>query len=157
MQESKYMKYHLLKTFSGVENYALAILSFFAPIKGIFVTVTLFIILDTFMGVWKAKNMGVPITSRGLSAVISKMLLYQALVLTTFCLDTFIIGDIVESIFSVEHLPTKIISVVLVYIEMKSVDENYKEVKGVSILKEAKNLITRAKEVKQDINELTKK
>ena len=82
------MKYYLIKAFGSLENIIFPLLVFFAPIKGIFLTVAVFIALDTCTGIWKCKKLKKPITSRGLSALVSKTLLYEALVLATFLIDT---------------------------------------------------------------------
>ena len=47
---------------------------------------------------------------------------------------------------------TKILSLVLVSIEVMSINENYKAVKGIDIWQGMKNLFARAKEIKTDIN-----
>ena len=54
--------------------------------------------------------------------------------------------------FSVPLMLTKILSLVLVSIEVISINENYKAVKGIDIWKSMKNLFARAKEIKTDIN-----
>jgi hypothetical protein len=46
------------------------------------------------------------------------------------------------------------LSLVLVSIEVVSINENYKAVKGIDLWVSAKNLITRAKELKDDANEI---
>jgi hypothetical protein len=47
---------------------------------------------------------------------------------------------------------TKILSLVLVSIEVMSINENYKAVKGIDIWQAMKSLFARAKEIKTDIN-----
>ena len=47
---------------------------------------------------------------------------------------------------------TKILSLVLVSIEVMSINENYKAVKGIDIWQGMKNLFSRAKEIKNDID-----
>lgn len=49
---------------------------------------------------------------------------------------------------------TKILSLVLVSIEVMSISENYKAVKGIDIWSAFKNLLQRSKEIKTDLNEL---
>jgi len=53
------------------------VLAFFMPITGMVLAVGFAIFLDTITGIWKSRKNGVPIRSRRLSAVISKMFLYQ--------------------------------------------------------------------------------
>ena len=148
------IKYHVGRMFQSLEYFLLPILAFFAPVKGILITVGLFILADTISGIWKARRNGERITSRGLSAIVSKMLLYNGAVLLSFLLDEFIIGDILEGIFSIKDMVTKIVALLLVYIEAQSISENYEAVKGVNLWQEFKKLLSRTKEVKNEISEI---
>jgi hypothetical protein len=112
------------------------------------------ILVDTVTGIWKAKKLKQPITSRRLSSVISKMLLYEITVILFYLIDYFILNDIVLTFFSVPLMLTKMLSLVLVSIEVVSINENYKAVKGLDLWISAKNLITRAKELKNDADEI---
>ena len=76
------------------------ILSFFLPIVGILILIAASVILDTITGIWKAKKLKQPITSRRLSAIISKILLYEATVMLFFAIDKFLLNDIVISFFN---------------------------------------------------------
>ena len=58
--------------------------------------------------------------------------------------------------FSVSLLTTKILALVLVSIEVISINENVKKVKGLDIWTALKNLFARAKEVTQDFKDINK-
>jgi len=131
--------------------------SFFMPISGILILIGVSVIVDTITGVWKSRKMKTPITSRKLSAVISKILLYEVTVMLFYLIDYFIINDIVLTFFSVELLITKILALVLVSIEVISLNENIKAVKGIDLWTSLKNLFTRAKEVTQDFKDINAK
>ncbi len=131
--------------------------SFFMPISGILILIGVSVIVDTITGVWKSRKMKTPITSRKLSAVISKILLYEVTVILFYLIDYFIINDIVLTFFSVELLITKILALVLVSIEVISLNENIKAVKGIDIWDSLKNLFARAKEVTQDFKDINAK
>ena len=126
--------------------------AFFLPISGILIMIGVLIAIDTFTGIWKAKKLKIPITSRGLSAIISKLFLYEVAVILTYLIDRFILNDIILQFFSVPLMLTKILSLVLVSIEAISISENYKAVKGIDIWSALKNLFSRAKEIKKDID-----
>lgn len=134
-----------------------SILSFFMPIANILLLVGCAIILDTFTGLWKSIKKGDEITSRKLSSVISKMLLYQATVLLFFMLDVFILNDIVIGFFNVPLLTTKILGLTLVSVEIVSINENYKSVMNVDLFQSLKNMLSRAKEIKRDISKVNEK
>ena len=131
----------------------LAVVSaFFLPISGILFLIGFAILVDTITGIWKAKKLKIKITSRGLSAIISKLFLYEVAVILTYLIDRFILNDILLQFFSVPLMVTKILSLVLVSIEVISINENIKAVKGIDLWASLKNLLQRSKEIKKDID-----
>lgn len=130
------------------------VLTFFMPITGMVLAVGFAIFLDTITGIWKSRKNGVPIRSRRLSAVISKMFLYQLTIILFFLIDWFILNDILKSIFTTELLLTKVLSLVLISIEVVSINENYKAVRGIDLWISLKKLLSRAKELKNDSDEI---
>ena len=74
-----------------------------------------------------------------------------------YLIDYFIINDIVLTFFSVELMITKILALVLVSIELISLNENIKAVKGIDLWTSLKNLFARAKEVTQDFKDINAK
>ena len=155
------MKTQLLLLTTKLKLYSMQLFaivsSFFLPISGILILIGVSVIVDTITGVWKSKKLGTPITSRKLSAVISKILLYEVTVMLFYLIDYFIINDIVLTFFSVELLITKILALVLVSIEVISLNENIKAVKGIDLWTSLKNLFSRAKEVTQDFKDINAK
>ena len=133
------------------------ILSFFLPIVGILILIAASVILDTITGIWKAKKLKQPITSRRLSAIISKILLYEATVMLFFAMDKFLLNDIVISFFSIELLTTKVLALVLVSIEVISINENYRAIYQKDLWDALKNLFARAKEVTSDFKNINEK
>ena len=131
----------------------LAVVSaFFLPITGILFLIAFAILVDTITGIWKAKKLKIPITSRGLSAIISKLFLYEVAVILTYLIDRFILNDILLQFFSVPLMVTKILSLVLCSIEVISINENIKAVKGIDLWASLKKLLQRSKEIKNDID-----
>ena len=133
----------------------LAVIStFFLPISGILFLIGFAIVVDTLTGIWKAKKLGLPITSRKLSAIVSKLFLYEVAVIGFYLIDYWILNDIILVFFSIPLMLTKILSLVLVSIECISISENYEAVRGINIWSSLKNLLQRSKEIKQDLNEI---
>jgi hypothetical protein len=128
--------------------------AFFLPISGILFLVGFAIFVDTLTGIWKAKKLKIPITSRKLSAIISKLFLYELAVIGFYLIDFWILNDIVKQFFSVPLMLTKILSLILVSIEVMSINENYFAIRQISIWDSMKSLFARAKEIKKDINEI---
>lgn len=145
----------LLKTMQANWLKLLAMIgTFLMPISGLLFLVGFVIVLDTITGIWKSIKHKVPVTSRGLSAIASKMLLYQVTVILFYMIDQFILNNIILQFFSVQLLLTKVLALILVSIEVMSINENYKAVKGLDLWQAMKNLFARAKEIKKEVDEI---
>ena len=72
-------------------------------------------------------------------------------------MDYYLLNDIVMTFFSIELLTTKILALVLVSVEIVSINENYKAVKGIDLWASLKNLFARAKEVTSDFKNINEK
>ena len=128
--------------------------AFFLPISGILIMIGVLICIDTFTGIWKANKLEEKITSRKLSSIISKLALYEITVIMFFLIDQFILNDIILTFFSVPFMLTKVVALVLASIEVMSINENYKVVKGIDLWQSMKLLFARAKDIKEDLNKL---
>ena len=150
------MKLQLAILISSIQKSIIQILavigSFFLPISGILFLIGFAILLDTLTGIWKSKKLGVPITSRKLSAIVSKLFLYEVAVIGFYLIDYYILNAIILTFFSVPLMLTKILSLVLCSIECISINENIKAVNGLDIWSSFKNLLQRSKEIKKDID-----
>jgi hypothetical protein len=150
------MRLQLAILLASIKQYIIQLLAvigaFFLPISGILFLIGFAIVVDTLTGIWKSKKLGIPITSRKLSAIISKLMLYEVAVIGFYLIDFWILNDIIMKFFSVPLMLTKILSLVLVSIECISISENYKSVKGIDIWSSFKQLLQRSKEIKQDID-----
>ena len=150
------MKLQLSILLSSIQKSSLQLLAvvstFFLPITGILFLIGFAIVIDTITGVWKSKKLNIPITSRKLSAIISKLMLYEVAVILFYLIDRFILNDIILVFFSIPLMLTKILALVLVSIETLSISENIKAVKGIDLWQSMKLLFARARDIKQDID-----
>jgi len=130
--------------------------AFFLPISGILLMIGVLIIIDTFTGIKKANKLKEKITSRKLSAIISKLLLYEVTVIMFFLIDQFILNDIILIFFSVPFMLTKIVALVLASVEVISINENIKVIstRNLDLWQSMKLLFARAKDIKEDLNKL---
>lgn len=133
------------------------ICAFLLPIKSLIILVGLLIILDTISGIFKTKKTKEEITSRKLSRVISKMLLYQCGLITFFILEKYLLGEFIISFSSIEFFLTKIVAVFFCGVELMSLNENIKVVYGQNFFHLFKSMLTRVIETKGQIEELAKK
>lgn len=130
------------------------LLLFFAPIQGLLISVGTAIALDTIFGIAKSIKLKDKITSRKLSNIVSKFVLYQAAVLLIFTIDTFLLGEFFKIWFSIPFFFTKIVTIILIFIESISIKENFEQAFKVDVWSMLKKLLARAKEVKGDIDEI---
>lgn len=133
-----------------------SILLLFAPVYGLLVAVGTAIILDTFTGVFKSVKLSgwKSIRSRKLSNIVSKMMLYEVCVLLLFLMDKYLLNEFVFLWFGIEYMFTKICAILLIFIELVSVKENIEEAYKIDIWAMLKKLLSRAKEINSDINDL---
>jgi hypothetical protein len=128
----------------------------FVPIYGLLIAVGAAIILDTFTGIFKSVKLKgwSSIRSRILSNIISKMALYEICILFLFVIDKFLLNEFIFHWFGFTFMFTKICAILLIFIELVSIKENIEETFKIDIWKLLKKAFLRAKEVKQNINEI---
>lgn len=141
------MKTHLAYFFT-------TLLLFFAPIQGLLISVGTAIALDTVFGISKAIKLKQKITSRKLSNIVSKFVLYQSAVLLIYTIDNFLLGEFFKMWFSIPFFFTKVVTIILIFIESVSIKENFEESFNVDIFKLLKGFLKRSKEIKDDIDVL---
>ena len=130
--------------------------AFFLQISGILFLIGFAIFVDTLTGIWKSKKLKQAITSRKLSAIISKLALYEVAVIMLYLIDFWILDAIVLKFFSVPLMVTKITALTLCSIELISISENYKIIYGLNIWESLKNLLKRGAELKDDVDKIKK-
>jgi len=127
---------------------------FFAPVKGIVILVALSTIIDTGFGFWKAHKLGDEITSKKWRfGFVPKLLSYVTAVMLIYASDFFIINELTKMVVSVEFVSTKLLAIVLISIEVKSMDESFKAVKGYSYLAKITGMLKKAKDIKKELQE----
>lgn len=139
-------------------NYIItSILLLFAPIYGLLIAVGASIILDTFTGIFRSVRLNgwLSIRSRKLSNVISKMALYEICILFLFVMDKYVLNEFVKHAFGFDFMFTKVCAIVLIFVELVSVKENIEETFSIDIWALLKKALNRAKETKDNINEIT--
>jgi len=154
------MKSQFLILLNKIQLYKLQLMSisfsFFLPISGILILIAFAIFVDTTTGIWKSIKLKKKVTSRGLSQIISKIMLYEVCVLLFYMMDKFILSDIISQFFSIDLLTTKILALTLCSIEVVSINENIKAIRGVDLWTSLKLLFRRAKEVTSEYKEINK-
>ncbi|OCB77944.1 phage holin family protein [Flavobacterium crassostreae] len=129
---------------------------FFAPITGLLIAVGAAIALDTCFGIYRAIMVKgwKYVTSRKLSEIISKMLLYELCIILLYVIDFFILSEIFEKWFSISFFATKVCAILLIFIEGVSIKENYEKATGKDVWAMIKKALKRANEIKDSITDL---
>jgi len=130
------------------------LLLFFAPIQGLLISVGTAIALDTIFGIARSIKTKQKITSRKLSNIVSKFVLYQSAVLLIFMVDTFLLGEFFKIWFSIPFFFTKVVTIVLIFIESVSIKENFEDAFNVDVFSLLKEVLKRTKEIKEDIGDI---
>lgn len=146
-------KQFLLKNFN---LFLLAIGTFFFPIKNLLILVGVMIFGDTILGLLRARKKKEVITSRKLSNIISKFFLYEGAVILAYLLDFLLLGEFTMLFIDIEFLITKISTLTIVFVELKSLDENFKILSGFHFWEMFKRMLRRAEETKEDIKKIKK-
>ena len=131
---------------------------FFTPIGGLLLAVGAAIALDTIFGIYRSvKVKGWKfITSRRLSEIISKMLLYQLCIICLYVIDFFILTEFFQHWFSISFFATKICAILLIFIEGVSIKENFEKATGHDVWGLIKKALGRANEIKDSVTDFKK-
>ena len=106
--------------------FAVSCFAILLPIQPLMIVSTIMIMLDFLTGVWKSVKKGEGFSSSKMSNTVSKTVLYQIAILSSFLMETYIFGG----------LPvTKIVAGFICSVEFKSILENIGEVTGIDLWK----------------------
>lgn len=139
---------------SSIGAVAIIIVAFLTPIAPLLILVGLAIGADTIFGLIKAYKKKRAITSRRMSALISKLFLYEFAVIGIYVIDKYLIGELISLFTAIPLVLTKLVVATLLSIELQSINENVKSGFGINLWDEFKKMVRRAKSVKDDIEEL---
>jgi hypothetical protein len=133
-----------------------ALTTFLFPIKGLLLLMIFFIAADTYFGIYAAiKLNGIQaFKSTKLFNVVVKSFFYLFTIIMTFMIDKYVFEG---SLFDVKFLLAKSITMVWIYIEIKSLDETSMKLGNKSFWVLIKEMINKSKEIKKDLNELIDK
>lgn len=144
------MKTTLVKLYGA---FLFPIIAFFAPIYFMVFLVGLSTLIDTGFGVWKAKSLGEQVSSKLCrKGLIPKLRSYASIVLLLFILDYYIVNEFTQLFVDIQFVSTKLVSLALIVIEVKSMDESFEKVKGYSFIGKLYDNLRNIKKVKDDIN-----
>lgn len=147
-QDSQFYAFTLIKAFF------ITLATFLTPIKGLLILTGMAVLMDTFFAIyttiklngWKSYQ------STKLFNIVVKSFFYFGSIVLAFFIDTHIIEK--NTLFGINLLISKVVTIFWLYIEVKSIDETSQKLGNQSFYFLIKNLMTKAKDLKKDINEI---
>jgi phage-related holin len=114
-----------------MKNFLMIFTAFISPLLPLALIITLFIVIDTFVGRWYARQKGETITSRKTRIGFTrKIITYFIVLICSYLIDRFIINEIMRNYIWFDWAFTKFFTSVLIWIEYTSIDEKIKWIKG---------------------------
>lgn len=130
------------------------LLLFISPLIGLLLSVGLAIVFDTLTGIAKSVKQGgwQAFSSKKLSNIISKLIIYPAAVVAIYIVDKFLLDEFLKMWFQIDFMSTKLVTLVLIFIEATSIKENFEAIYKIDIFKKLKNTLKRSKELKDQLS-----
>lgn len=126
----------------------IALLAFISPIAGVLTAVGFFIAADMVMARYRCYVKKTKWTSRkARSGLLPKILSYNTVILSFFLLDKFVTNEFIHLFTEIPFALTKLLAMVLIWIELKSIDESFEAVKGKSMFWYLADMIRHVKKV----------
>jgi len=128
------------------------IISFLAPIQGLLLLMIAFVFFDTITGIYASVKLKGQESFRSgiLFNIVPKIFMYLSTIILAYGVDILIINEI----FGMKYILAKILSIIFIYTEIKSIDENSMKLGNRSFWTVLKEIITRLRYLKKDINGL---
>lgn len=105
-----------------LEAAAISLWAVFAPIKAVMGATGALIFVDLATGLWAAKKSGQPITSKGISRTIAKIVLYECALAVSYIVHQYMTGDLLPA--------DKLVAGLIGLVELKSILENMNIING---------------------------
>ena len=126
---------------------------FITPIKGLIIIAGAFVLLDTVLGIYtnvKLKGWKSFKSSKFFNVAV-KSFFYMGTILLAYLIDHYIIEG---TIYDITNLCSKVVTMLWVIIEAKSIDENSVKLGNKPVLEIIRGIITKLKGFKKDFNEI---
>jgi hypothetical protein len=135
-----------------------SIILLLAPIQGLLIAVSVAIAIDTLLGVFKTVKLNgwQSFKSKNLGNIVGKLILYQSSLILIYIIDYNLLSEFFKLWFSIPLFFTKIVAIILIFIEMVSVKENFEEAFKVDVFALLKSALSRTKDLKDEATEIIK-
>ena len=137
-----------------IKSLLITILTFLTPIKGLLILTGIAVFLDTIFAIYTTIKLNgwQSYQSTKLFNIVVKSFFYFGSIVLAFFIDTHIVEK--NTLFGINLLISKAVTIFWLYIECKSIDETSQKLGNKSFYFTIKNLISKAKDLKKDINEI---
>ena len=137
-----------------LKAFFLTIATFLTPIKGLLILTGIAVFLDTIFAIYTTIKLNgwQSYQSTKLFNIVVKSFFYFGSIVLAFFIDTHIVEH--NTLFGINLLISKAVTVFWLYIEVKSIDETSQKLGNKSFYFTIKNLMSKAKDLKKDINEI---
>ncbi len=139
--------------FTFFKTMLICLLTFVTPIKGLLILTGLAVLFDTLFAIYISIKLNgwSSFRSTKLFNIVVKTFFYFGSIILGFFIDKHIIEN--NTLFGVPLLISKVVTVFWLYIEIKSIDETSQKLGNKSFYFIIKSIISKAKDLKKDINE----
>jgi hypothetical protein len=115
-------------------KFLMVFLAFISPLFPLAMLVSLFSLIDTFVGRWYARQTNDIVTSKKTRIGLThKLIIYFVVLITSYSVDYVIVNEISRNYIWFDWAFTKFFASVLIWVEYTSIDEKIKWVKGKGI------------------------
>jgi hypothetical protein len=133
-------------------------IAFLTPLFPLMILVSLFTLIDTFIGRWYAKRIGETLTSRKTRLGLTrKLVVYFLVIFSTYLIDYIIVNEITKNYIWFDWAFTKFFTLVLLWIEYTSIDEKIKWAYGRGLTDRVIDFTKSLKKVVSFTNEINPK
>lgn len=134
-----------------------AVGTYLSPLIGVLAVLLIVAFADHITGIWKAVKVGEKLEFlKGIKQTISKVLIYTVICLAVHGVDHFLLNEFWTGSFNTKFLLLKGVALLLCYLELKSINRNYKEVKGVNLMETFYSMIKGARDIVEKIRDIKK-
>ena len=136
-----------------IKNALITLLVFITPVKGMLLLISFAVAFDTLFAIYvsiKLKGIN-SFKSTKLFNIVVKTFFYMSTIVLAFLIDKYIFEG---KLLDIPYLISKIVTFLWLYIEIKSIDETSMKLGNRSLWVILKELISKAKDLKKDINEI---
>ena len=143
-----------MQLFKIISAAAISLLTLISPIKGLILLIGISVVLDTLFAIYTSIKLNGwrSYQSTKLFNIVVKSFFYMGSIILTYFIDTHILEQ--NLIMGIPLFASKTITLFWVYIEVKSIDETSQKHGNEPFYVIVKNLMSKAKDIKKDINEI---